>query len=46
MIFTIKNKKKKSNLIKIIKKFYIFKLFNIYTKELNKWKKFEVIYQK
>ena len=37
--------KKKSNIIKLLKNFYILKLFNIYIKELNKWQEFEVIYQ-
>ena len=36
---------RKSNIFKIIKKNYIFKLFNFYIEESNKWKKIKIIYK-
>ena len=43
LLYYKKYEEKKSNII--IKKLYIFKLFNPYIDELNKWTEFKVLYK-
>ena len=43
--FTTQNKNENQILLKLVKKLYIFKLFNIYTMEKNKLNEFEKVYK-